>query len=314
PKVMWYAPAKKWIMTLAANDRIIFYSSLNLKDWKEESTFGLGVGSHIGVWECPDLFPLQLEGKTYWVLVVNVNSGGPNKGSATQYFLGGFDGNKFSNMDAATRWLDYGPDEYAGITWSNTGDRKIFLGWMSNWQYANQVPTEKWRNAMTIPRKLSLQRSMEGISIVSKPVAEISNIGLKKTAKISATLPEQWQLKMDISTLDDYCITLSNKSGNQVLIGYDAKAKQYYIDRTKSGKTDFEKNFSGRFTAPRLSAKTSSNLTLVVDASSVELFADDGLSVMTAIYFPDGLLDKFSIKKAANLKFTSRFIPLKSIW
>ena len=110
----------------------------------------------------PIFFRWDDAGKTVWVLVVNVNPGGPNKGSATQYFTGTFDGHVFTPGSTATKWIDYGPDEYAGITWSNTGDRRIFLGWMSNWLYANLVPTVKWRNAMTIPRELKLVHAGQG--------------------------------------------------------------------------------------------------------------------------------------------------------
>ena len=125
PKVSWYEAGKKWIMTLATLDHITFFSSPNLKDWTKESEFGKEVGAHGGVWECPDLFPLDYNGQKIWILVVNINPGGPNGGSATQYFTGGFDGNKFIPYQTDTRWLDYGPDEYAGITWSNTGSKKI---------------------------------------------------------------------------------------------------------------------------------------------------------------------------------------------
>src|SRR5450432_732226 len=154
PKVMWYEPGKEWIMTLATGDRVTFYSSPDLKSWKMESDFGSDAGAHGGGWECPDLFTLDADGKKVWILIANLNPGGPNKGSGTQYFLGDFDGNKFTPFSTKTKWLDYGPDDYAGITWSNTGNRKIFIGWMSNWMYANLVPSIKWRNAMTIPREL----------------------------------------------------------------------------------------------------------------------------------------------------------------
>src|SRR5258705_1699538 len=142
PKVMWFEKEKKWVMTLATKDRITFYSSANFKEWTKESEFGENAGAHGGVWECPDWFPLEYDGKQIWVLIVNLNPGGPNKGSATQYFLGDFNGKSFLPFNTETKWLDYGPDEYAGVTWSNTGERKIFLGWMSNWLYANVVPTE----------------------------------------------------------------------------------------------------------------------------------------------------------------------------
>ena len=158
PKVSWNDVAKKWLMTLANKDRISFYSSPNRKDWTKESEFGENLGAHGGVWEYPDLFPLILNGRMYWVLTVNINPGDPNGGSATQYFVGSFDGHKFTPLKDETKWADYGPDDYAGVTWGNTPGRHIFLSRMSNWEYANQVPTSPWRNAMTVPRELALQQ------------------------------------------------------------------------------------------------------------------------------------------------------------
>ena len=179
PKVMWYEPQKKWIMTLATKDCITFYSSKNLKSWVKESEFGATIGAHGGVWECPDLFTLDNNGKKVWALIVSINPGGPNKGSATQYFIGDFDGNKFVPQTTDVKWIDYGPDNYAGITWSNTGSRKIFLGWMSKWMYANAVPTETWKNAMTIPRELKLKQVGNNLLIASEPVAELTKIQTK---------------------------------------------------------------------------------------------------------------------------------------
>ena len=157
PKVMWYEPQKKWLMTLATKDRITFYSAPDLKNWTKESEFGNDIGAHGGVWECPDLFSLNDNGKQVWVLIVNINPGGPNGGSATQYFTGDFDGKVFKPFDTTTRWIDYGPDEYAGITWSNTGERKIFLGWMSNWEYATVVPTKSWAKCHDYPKRAGYQ-------------------------------------------------------------------------------------------------------------------------------------------------------------
>jgi len=328
PKVMWYAKQKKWVMTLATKDHITFYSAPDLKNWKKESEFGLRAGAHGGVWECPDLFSLKLNGKTYWILVVNLNPGGPNGGSATQYFAGSFDGNKFIPIDSNTRWLDYGPDEYAGITWSNTGNRKIFLGWMSNWQYANQVPTQAWRNAMTIPRELELQQSKGKILLASKPVAELKNsynktIALKqlqvdKTIDLSSKInsfKSQYVLKLSLKQLQDYSIKLSNKNGEELLIGYDAGKDQFFIDRTKAGKTDFQKDFAGRFTAPRLTTAKNSNITIVVDKTSVELFADGGLIAMTVIYFPSADLNNLAVTASGKLIIDNFSITgMSSIW
>jgi len=328
PKVMWYAKQKKWVMTLATKDHITFYSAPDLKTWKKESEFGLREGAHGGVWECPDLFPLKLNGKTYWVLIVNINPGGPNGGSATQYFVGSFDGHQFTPMDTQTRWLDYGPDEYAGITWSNTGSRKIFLGWMSNWEYANQVPTQKWRNAMTIPRDLRLKQSKQGMVIASAPVPELANIYanalvsknvvVNQTLNLSAKtgkLKSQYVLKLSLAQLNSYTIKLSNANGEEVLIGYDEVKDQYFIDRTKSGKVNFQKDFAGWFTASRLTVSKSSDLTLVVDKASIELFADEGLTSMTAVCFPNQDYTKLSIQVNKKLKIRSLSVyGLKSIW
>lgn len=328
PKVMWYAKEKKWVMTLATLDHITFYSSPNLKDWKKESEFGKEIGAHGGVWECPDLFPLKLNGKTYWILIVNLNPGGPNGGSATQYFTGSFDGNKFTPVDTQTRWLDYGPDEYAGITWSNTGNRKIFLGWMSNWEYANQVPTKVWRNAMTIPRELNLEQTDNGLLLKSQPVAELKNIytnttelknvQVNKNVNLSARVKgfeSRYMLKLRFDKLKNYAVRLSNGKNEELLIGYDAVKNQYYIDRTKAGKMDFQKDFAGRFTAPRLTAVKGSDITLVVDKASVEVFADGGLTVMTVIYFPNSDFNNLAITSADMLKVSSlKLTGLHSIW
>lgn len=223
--------------------------------------------------------------------------------------MGQFDGNKFTPVDTKNRWLDYGPDEYAGITWGNTGSRKIFLGWMSNWEYANQVPTEKWRNAMTIPRDLVLKKVNGELLLASVPVGELKNIAASAQGTAGGKLPAQSMLKANIASINDYAITLSNSLGEELVIGYDKKANQYYIDRTKAGKVDFQKDFKGRFVAPRFATTKTSDLTLVIDGTSVELFADKGLTTMTTIFFPNKPFDRIAVKGIA-LKQTA----LKSIW
>jgi fructan beta-fructosidase len=327
PKVSWFEAGKKWIMTLATLDHITFYSSPNLKDWKKESEIGKDFGAHGGVWECPDLFPLDYKGQKIWILIVNINPGGPNGGSATQYFTGQFDGNKFTPYQTDTRWLDYGPDEYAGITWSNTGDRKIFLGWMSNWQYANKVPTSPWRSAMTIPRDLGIEKIGDKYLITSRPSSELNNLNNKSTIlqNISATnlnLTEKTgklngpsRLSFTSDKLEPFTITLSNDAGEKVLIGYDKASNNYFIDRTNSGKVSFEKGFAARHTSPRFSLKANMDMTLIIDNASVELFADNGLSVMTEIFFPNSLLSDINIQSTSDFKIKSlTFNKMKSIW
>ena len=289
PKVSWHEPTKKWIMTLATLDRITFYSSPDLKHWSKESEFGEKVGAHGGVWECPDLFSLKYDGKDVWILFVSINPGGPNGGSATQYFTGGFDGHTFTPYQTDTRWIDYGPDDYAGVTWSNTGERKIFLAWMSNWQYANVVPTVKWRSATTTPRELSLQKINDKYYVSSLPVKEMETLhGQKIDIRDNvAKLGGGAILHMTAGAMEDFSIVLSNDSSQKTVVGYDKGKNEYYVDRTASGKTSFEKGFASRTVAPRLAVTDSADIMLVIDVASVELFADGGATVMTAIFFPD---------------------------
>lgn len=328
PKVMWYESQKKWVMTLATQDRITFYSSHDLKTWEKESEFGKDIGAHGGVWECPDLFSFDNNGKKVWVLIVSINPGGPNNGSATQYFIGDFDGKTFNPSHTDTRWIDYGPDNYAGITWSNTGSRKIFIGWMSNWLYANQVPTTTFRNAMTIPRELKLKHVGNEIFVTSQPVAELSKIQskpivvqnvriennldlIKKVGKVS--LPCRINLSFD--EIKDFSFVLANDAGEEIVIGVDKKQNQFYIDRAKSGKTEFQNDFSGRHVAPRLITDRKMNISLLIDVSSVELFADEGLTVMTSLFFPNKPYNQVNIQSAdAILIKKIECIGMRGIW
>ncbi|MEO7308807.1 MAG: glycoside hydrolase family 32 protein [Chitinophagaceae bacterium] len=325
PKLMWYAAGKKWIMTLATKDRISFYSATDLKTWKKESEFGASLGAHGGVWECPDLLEMNDNGKRRWVLLVNLNPGGPNGGSGTQYFIGDFDGKNFTTDQTTTKWMDYGPDNYAGVTWSNTGNRTILIGWMSNWLYANKVPTEKWRNAMTIPRDLRLQHSGGDVFVASRPVQELTsisgktftaqNLKLNKTFDLrklagKTTFPARLKLTMDAAK--DFSVVFSKSLGEELVLGYDALQNQYFIDRTKSGKTEFQKDFAGKFTAPRLNTDSHMSVDLVIDVTSIELFADDGLTLMTSIFFPNKPYDRVQIKSADNTTIKKLdWIPLK---
>ncbi len=327
PKVFWHNETNQWIMALAVLDRISFYSSPNLKDWTMESEFGKEVGAHGGVWECPDLFPLEYNGETIWVLLVSINPGGPNGGSATQYFTGRFDGKTFTPFQTDTRWLDYGPDNYAGVTWSNTGKRKIFLGWMGNWQYAQVVPTEKWRSAMTVPRDLAIERVDEKYLVSSNPVPEldalssstvkleninINNFDLtEKTGKLKGPA----RLSLQAAQLAGLSITLSNDNGQKVVIGYDENKKEFFMDRRASGNIDFEKGFAAWHTAPRVSDKQTMDITLIIDLASVEMFADNGLTAMTQVFFPDSPFTTITLQSAENLLIhTLNFSHLKSMY
>lgn len=276
PKVSWYAPTKKWIMTLATQDRITFYSSPDLKQWTKESDFGATTGAHGGVWECPDLFPLTVQGKEIWVLIANIGNGTPNGGSATQYFTGNFNGHTFVPSDSLTKWIDYGPDEYAGVTWSNTGKQKLFIGWMSNLQYANNLPTTPWRSANTIPRSLSL-KNIDGIyRVASVPVAAIDKqiSSSKLFNNTNGTFSQQLNgspLKVTLQADASKDFELSFLYGEQqkVIVGYQAATKEYYIDRTNAGEHSFHQSFARKNSAPRFSKNGNIDLTLLLDTASL---------------------------------------------
>ncbi len=295
PKVIWHAASKKWIMTLAVKNKVSFYSSPNLIHWTKTADFGENIGNHGGVWECPDLFPLQYKDSTYWVLTSSINPGGPNKGSATQYFIGQFDGQSFTSLSQQTKWMDYGTDNYAGVTFSNTGNKRISIGWMSNWMYAQQVPTLKWRSALTIARNVKLDKVGTEFYLSSSPLSEIkfNKAGfVPETTQIS---PLPFKLSMQTKQLASYTVTLSNDLGESIQFGYHHANNQYFIDRTKAGISSFHKEFAAKHIAPRIAQHQHSNVEVIIDKTSIELFADDGLSVMTDIFFPSAAFHKLSI-------------------
>ncbi|MDP4247350.1 MAG: GH32 C-terminal domain-containing protein, partial [Bacteroidota bacterium] len=271
--------------------------------------------AHGGVWECPDLFPLTFDGKTWWVLFVSINPGGPNGGSGTQYFIGQFDGSRFTPADEQTKWIDYGPDDYAGVTWSNTGNRRIFLGWMSNWNYANEVPTRSWRNAMTLPRELRLRKEDNTVFLCSQPVKELNALKLHPPAALPDSGASQYIAGFRADATKDFSIVLSNAAGESLTIGFDKASDRYYIDRRHAGLAAFHQGFAATSYAPRLTRDSKATLTLVVDAASAELFADGGLTVMTSIFFPAKPLGRISLHSASpdGIRQVS-WSELKSIW
>lgn len=300
PKVIWHDESQQWIMTLATGQTITFYGSPDLKHWEKLSEFGEGFGVHEGVWECPDLISFYKKGEIIWSLIVSINPGGPNGGSATQYFVGEFDGKRFKPFDQEIRWVDYGTDNYAGVTFSNTGGRRIFMGWMSNWQYANLVPTQTWRSANTLPRELDLQEINGKWYMTSNPVQELEKISAapqtvnELIVEDSVFLQDRFDSLPSIFRLDflapadkDFSVKLSNESYENVVIGYDSAKKEFFMDRRQAGKHSFSSDFSSFQVAPRLSQSDKVEFSLVVDVASAELFADKGLTVMTSLFFPN---------------------------
>ena len=305
PKVFWHKESNQWVMALATKQTITFYGSPNLKEWSRLSEFGEGIGDHGGVWECPDLFPLSYNGKTKWVLLVSINPGGPNGGSATQYFVGDFDGKTFK-PDALPYplWIDYGRDNYAGVTWSNIPEadgRRIFIGWMSNWDYANQVPTKYFRSANTVPRELKLASNGNHLILISYPVKEINALKNKEKNLIDdITVTTEYRIEKLLSvnegtyeieftvtpnTADIVGFSLENTKNEKVEVKFDKAAKQIILDRRTSGLSAFKDNFASEMKAP-LTAGKEYRIRLLVDKASVELFVNEGETVMTSIFFP----------------------------
>ncbi|MEH0155373.1 glycoside hydrolase family 32 protein [Limibacter armeniacum] len=336
PKVMWHAPSKKWIMSLAVKDHIEFYSSPDLKMWKKESEFGKDKGAHGGVWECPDLFTLKVDDKDKWVLLVSINPGGPNGGSATQYFVGDFDGKQFNleyPLDSAV-WLDWGKDNYAGVTWSNIPEedgRRLFLGWMSNWEYGQAVPTKTWRSAMTLPRSLGLVKTTDGYLLTGTPVEELKTLredhAVQSNIEVSDPPVEldildgtnnQFELKANISLnmSKKLEVKLSNREGEQVTILINTETNELVIDRTRSGNVAFESHFPAivKGPLPPLDQKQI-DLHLFVDKASMEIFINKGQLQVTNLIFPDKPYNKLLISADSKAVIdTLERWNLTSIW
>jgi len=294
PNMFWNEDINAWTLIMSAGQEMRIYSSPDMKHWKEESRFGKELGCHDGVWECPDLMKLPLpvskgskvSGGSKWVLVCNINPGGPAGGSATQYFIGDFDGHKFTvdNEDrykGAALWQDYGKDHYAAVSFSNAPDnRHTMIAWMSNWQYANAVPTMQYRSSNSICREPFLYEGADKqIYLGSRPSPEYQDRGLDQTIKIKGSCT----------------VTLSNEEGEEFNIIYDQKAMTLTADRSKSGETQFSQDFAVPATAPVVNKLTS--LRIFIDNSSVEVFGNNGEVCLTSLVFPKSKYNIVTINK-----------------
>ena len=293
PKVFWYAKGKCWYMIVSADKETRFYKSKNLKQWDYVSSFGKGMGQQPCQYECPDFFQLPVNGdpkNMKWVMIMNINPGCLFGGSATEYFVGDFDGKNFVCPDAQdAKWLDYGKDHYATVTFSNTGERVLAITWMSNWQYANQVPTQQYRSGNSIPRDLGLfeYKGETYCSVVPSP--EMTAARSKKTSK---KLSESCEMVVNLK--GNATITLSNDKGEKVVMNYDAKAETFSMDRTKSGKMDFSSDFAATTKAPTYGKI--SQLRIFIDKSSIEVLDAEGKMAMTNLVFPSKPYNKVTIQ------------------
>jgi fructan beta-fructosidase len=344
PKVFWYGDAESghWMMAVAGGNVILFFSSPDLKTWKPTGGFGFGYGSTQGVWETPDLFELPVDGgpDTRWVLSVGVGNGGPAEGSGTQYFIGDFDGRNFTSENPKEKvlWADFGADFYAAQSWSNEpGSRRLWIGWMNNWRYANHIPTSTWRGALSIPREVGLTRTPDGIRLIQKAIKELEELRANhyqwRDENISSNtdlltniqgetieIVAEFQVEQNMDA-DRLGLRVRVGAGEMTTIGYGAKTQTLFVDRTKSGQSSFDASFASVHIAELKPKEGFIRLHIFVDRSSVEVFANDGIVVFSEQIFPsaqglgleifadggDVLLSSLDIfqLEAAELKFGS---------
>ena len=338
PNMFWDTANNRWVLSLAhaLDHEMLFFTSPDLKNWTLQSAFGKGKGAQDGVWECPDLFKLKVDGtdEEKWVLVCNINPGGPFGGSATQYFVGDFDGTTFkADTDAdgniPTKWMDYGKDHYATVSWSGAPDnRRTLIGWMSNWQYAAEVPTLQYRSANTLPREAGLFKNADGqIYMSSAPSPELVNLRDKEIVKVNNksagrkkrvfSLPVsndgvcEILLDLDCRRADSVDIRIANNADESVTLRYNSSDHSLSFDRRHSGIVDFSQDFPAVTVAPTFENDKKISLRIFIDKSSMEVFGNNGKFVMTNLVFPTMPYSTLSISatggsaKIENLKIYS---------
>jgi len=338
PNMFWDTANNRWVLSLAhaLDHEMLFFTSPDLKNWTLQSAFGKGKGAQDGVWECPDLFKLKVDGtdEEKWVLVCNINPGGPFGGSATQYFVGDFDGTTFkADTDAdgniPTKWMDYGKDHYATVSWSGAPDnRRTLIGWMSNWQYAAEVPTLQYRSANTLPREAGLFKNADGqIYMSSAPSPELVNLRDKEIVKVNNksagrkkrvfSLPVsndgvcEILLDLDCRRADSVDIRIANNADESVTLRYNSSDHTLSFDRRHSGIVDFSQDFPAVTVAPTFENDKKISLRIFIDKSSMEVFGNNGKFVMTNLVFPTMPYSTLSISatggsaKIENLKIYS---------
>ncbi len=338
PNMFWDADNKQWVLSLAhaLDHEMLFFTSPDLKEWTLQSAFGKGIGAQDGVWECPDMFKLKVDGtdEEKWVLVCNINPGGPFGGSATQYFVGDFDGKTFkadtdANGNIPTKWMDYGKDHYATVSWSDApNNRRTLIGWMSNWQYAGEIPTMQYRSANTLPREAGLFKSTDGqIYMSSTPSPELLTLRDKETVSVRSksvgnkprvfVLPSsnagacEILLDLDCKKADSLDIRIANNAGEYVTLRYNNSDNTLSFDRRQSGIVDFSQDFPAVTTSPTFEDSKKLSLRIFIDKSSIEVFGNDGKFVMTNLVFPTKPYSTLTINadggtaKIENLKIYS---------
>lgn|GEM_PF-171494 len=321
PKVIWHEQAKHWVMSLAVQDRVEFYISPDLKTWSFASSFGSDIiGTHRGIYECPDLFPIYVDGdpnKVKWVLILSVGDRNgvdgfdpepPAGGSGMMYFVGEFDGTTFTldkPIESAedVQWIDHGSDFYAAVTFSDVPEedgRKLWIGWMNNWRYATAPPTSPWKGNMSIPRELKLVSTDEGVQLIQVPVEELE--GLKK--EIYAVDNIQLQAdsvspiedlsidkaeiiaEFEVGTAAEFGFKVRKSDEEETVVGYDAENSQLFVDRTSSSVREIHGDFAAKHTAPMPAINEKVKLRIYLDMSSIEVLGNDGATAISDLIFP----------------------------
>ncbi len=318
PKVLWSEQAKHWVMAVSLpNDhKVRLYGSGDLKQWTQLSEFG-PAGATGGQWECPELFQLPVEGhpgETRWVMKVGLNPGARLGGSGEQYFVGLFDGTRFTNDNPAslTLWTDYGKDCYCALTFNHLprGQKPVMIGWMDNWQYAAKLPTKPWRGQMTFPRELSLRQTSDGIRLYQKPIEQLDQL-LDLAEKTEPAHSFVLAFRLNIQQGREVGLKILSDGENFTTVGYDPAKRVLFVDRTHSGLTGFNPDFPARIEAPLPMNDAGLNLEVLIDRCSLEVFADDGRVVSTNLVFPPsdaGKIEGIGGKVAAVEQ------PVKSIY
>ncbi|UKS27889.1 glycoside hydrolase family 32 protein [Paenibacillus sp. HWE-109] len=321
PKVFWHEESSKWVMALAARDRIEFYTSEDLRAWSFASEFGSTVPFvHRGVFECPDIFQVPVDNdpnNKKWVLSLSVGdlNGGnmsdpqpPAGGSGMMYFIGHFDGQSFISDKIIEsihdiQWIDFGSDFYAAVTWNGIpkeDGRVIWIGWMNNWRYANKLPSLEWRGNMSLPREIQLRTCLGGLRLIQLPVKELSKLrnpmstltdlvikpGDNLLSEVTA-LKAEIIAEFEIGTAIEFGFKLRKSSSQETIIGYDVVNEALFLDRTNAGSADFHPDFAAKHTVTLKPEHKRIQVTIYVDGSNIELFGNEGIAVITDLVFPE---------------------------
>jgi fructan beta-fructosidase len=331
PKVFWNSVTNLWNLVLVAGDHAQFYTSKNLINWTFESEFGKGIGAHGGVWECPDIFKLKVanSNEEKWVLLISINPGAPNGGSGTQYFIGDFDGKSFKTKQKEIKWVDYGADNYAGVTYNDAPkNKRIFIGWMSNWHYARNTPTKNWRSAMTVPRELSLEKLRGDYVLKNAAVEQLKKQVISQFSKDVLVIPANQTITLIYDNLNQSEVKFKAKSKNlklifsntvkdSLVIDYNATKNIFSIDRRHSGFVNFEENFGKEIhktSIPNIISKTV-EYRILLDWSSIEIFLNGGIYSFTEQIFPKKPYTNLSIQSNEEQEIKNITInKIKGIW